>query len=142
MECDSSPPVHSHESACWFFIEGFTLDQKDLTDMGEVEVRIERRTAPHAPRFNASVIGRCDLDKVGGAALLGQPRDIAMQRRLVALGGEVIRGLSFDDIGCQCALGQQGIARDILAGEVTVFQQGDRHADLIGALECLTARYG
>ena len=39
------------------FLDGFTLDQKDLPDVGEVEVRIERRTALDASRFDAAVIG-------------------------------------------------------------------------------------
>jgi len=48
----------------------------------------------------------------------------------------------FDDIGGQGALSQQGIARDVLAGEGTALKQRDRHADFVGALLLLTARYG
>jgi hypothetical protein len=88
-----------------FLVDGFTLDQKDLTDVGKVDVCVERCTAPNAPRLDASVISRCLLNEVGGTALVEQQRDIALQTRLVALGGEMIVRLSFDDMACQCALG-------------------------------------
>jgi hypothetical protein len=104
------------------FVDGFTLDHEDLADVGEVDVGIERRTAPNAPRLNAAVIGRVDVDEVGATVVLEQRRDIALQRRLVTLGGEVIMGLSGDDIACQCPLGQQRVAGDVAAGDVTAFK--------------------
>ena len=125
-----------------FVVEGSTLDQKDLTDVGDVEVRIERRTAPNAPRLNATVIGWRDRDEVGRTALVEQQRDIAMQRRWVALGGERLMRLALDDIGCQRALGQQRIAGDVLASEVTALKHGERQADFVGALLRIAARYG
>jgi len=74
------------------FLDGFTLDQKDLADVGKVNIRIERRTAPNAPRFNTSLISRCgcDLDEVSGGTLLERQGDIPFQRRLIVLGGEVM----------------------------------------------------
>jgi hypothetical protein len=33
------------------------------------------------------------------------------------------------------ALGQQGISRNILSGDVTAFKQRDCHADFVGALQ-------
>ncbi len=122
--------------------EGFPLDQKDLPDVREVEGRIERGTAPDAPRLNASVIGWRDLDEGGSLTRLKPPRDLALQRGLVPLDGEVIVGLSLDDIGGQRTLGQQGLARHVRAGEGPARQQGDRHADFVGALLRLPARYG
>ena len=55
-----------------FLLDGCTLDQKDLPDVGNVEGRIERCTAPDASRLDATVILWCDLDKVGGFAVLEQ----------------------------------------------------------------------
>ncbi len=40
------------------------------------------------------------------------------------------------------ALGQRGLAGDVLAGEGTARPQRDRHADFVGARRLLTARYG
>ena len=123
-------------------LDGFTLNQKDLPDVGEVEVGIELGTAPDASRLDAPVIGRGDFDEVSGTARLKQHRNIVVQRGLVALDGEMIVRLPLDQITCQRALGQQGIARDILAGEGTACKQGDRPADFVGPFLLLTARYG
>ena len=51
-------------------------------------------------------------------------------------------GLLFDEIGGERALGQQGVAGHILAGNITAFKQRDRHADFVGTFLLLTARYG
>ena len=123
-------------------LDGLAFDQKDLPDMGKVEVRIQRRTAPDASRLNASVIGRGDLDEVGGLTRLEQDGKIALQCGVVALDGEVLMGLPLDQIACERTLGQQSIARHILAGEGTALQQRDRHADFVGTFLLLTARYG
>ena len=124
-----------------FFLNGFTLDQKDLTDVWEIDVIVERLAAPNAPRFDTTVIGRREFDEVGGATILEQQRDILLQSGLVTFGSEMIMPFFFDDIGSYCALGQQGIARNIFAGNVTAFEQGDRHADFVGALLLIAALY-
>ena len=56
-----------------FLVDGFALDQKDLTDMGEVAGRIERCTTLNAPRLPATMLGRHDLDEIRDAARLEQP---------------------------------------------------------------------
>jgi hypothetical protein len=104
-------------------LDGFALDQKDLPDVREVEVRIERRTTTDAPRLKAAVIGRGDLDEIGGGTRLAQQCDIALQWGLVTLDGEVLVRLPLDEIASQRTLGQQGIARDVLAGEDTALTQ-------------------
>lgn len=125
------------------FVEGFALNQEDLTDMGKIEVIIERGTAPNPPRLDAPVIGRGSLGEVGnGIALLEQQSDITLQSGLVSLGDEVIMRLLADNESCQRALGQQGIARDVFACDVAAFEQRDGHADFIGALLFLTALDG
>ena len=72
------------------FVDGFALDQKDLTDLREVEGGIERRAAPNAPRLDAAMIGRRNLDEIRFASRLEQQHDIELQRRLVALDSEMI----------------------------------------------------
>jgi hypothetical protein len=86
-------------------LDGFTLDQKDLTDVGKIEVGIERRTAPDAARLDAPVIGGRDFDEVGSCTLLEQQRDSALQPGLVALDGNMIVRLPLDEIACQRATG-------------------------------------
>ena len=61
---------------------------------------------------------------------------------LVAFDREMIVRVAPDDIACQRALGQQRIARDVLAGDVAPFKQGDRLADFVGALRLITTLDG
>ena len=49
--------------------------------------------------------------------------------------------LVIDQMSGDRTLGQQGIARDVLTGDVAGFKQRDRHADFVGALLLLTACY-
>ncbi len=92
------------------FLEGFPLDQKHLADMREVEVAIERRAAPDTAGFDAAMLGWRTLDEVGGAPRREMHGDVRCQRRLVALDREVVMRLPLDQVACQWALGQQGIA--------------------------------
>jgi hypothetical protein len=54
----------------------------------------------------------------------------------------MVIGLLPDDIRRQGALSQQGIGRDVLATNVAIREQRDRHADLIGSLGFVTPSYG
>ena len=131
-----------------FFLDGFPLDQEHLANVGKVDVRIERRTAPNAARLDAPMFARRDLDEIRGIALLEQQPDIAFQRGLVTLDAEMIMRLLLNQVGGQCALGQQGITRDVFTRDVTALKQRDRHADgaglgpLVGALVLITTGYG
>jgi hypothetical protein len=51
-----------------FFVDRFPLDAKDLTDVGEVQVVIEGRAAPDAPRLDAAMIEGGDFDEIRRAA--------------------------------------------------------------------------
>ena len=70
---------------------GFPLDQEHLANVREVEVGIERRTAPNAPRLDATMVARRDLDEISGIALLEQQPGIAFQRRARKTVGGVAR---------------------------------------------------
>ena len=92
------------------FVDGFALDPKDLPDAGEVKVAIERRTAPNAPRLDAAMIGRRNLEEISVAARLEQQGDCALQPRLVALDREMIVRLPRHHITGYCSSGQQSVA--------------------------------
>ena len=102
---------------------------------------VEFGATPNAPGFDAAMIGRGDLDKVGLSAGLELERDIAFQRRLVAFDREMIVRSPLDRIARDRALGQQGIAGDVLAGDVAGLKQGNGHADFVRALVLLAAGY-
>ena len=120
------------------FLSGFlaaslAFDQKDLSDLREVEVVIECRTTPDSSGFDSSVIRRRDLDKVGGFPVLEGERDIALQRWLIAFDREVIMRSGRDDKVGNTLLGQEGVGGDIFPGDIDRFEQGDRHPDFIGS---------
>ena len=121
------------------FVDRFALDPEDLPNMQEVEVAIDRRAAPNAPCFDAAMIRRRDLDKIGSAARLEQQGDIAFQRRLVALDREIIVRFPRHYVGGYFVLGQQGVAGDVLAGDVAGFKQRNHHADFVRALVLIAA---
>ena len=66
----------------------------------------------------------------------------------------MIMRLLLNQVGGECALGQQGIARDVFTRDVTALEQRDRHADgaglrgglgpgpLVSALMLITTDYG
>ena len=85
-------------------------DPKDLPDAGDVKAAIERRTAPNAPRLDAAMIGRRDLEENSVATSLEQQGDCAFQPRLVALDREMIVCLPRHHITGYCSSGQQSIA--------------------------------
>lgn len=67
-----------------FFVDGFPLDPMDLPDIGKVEVAVEFRAAPHAPRPDSTMSQHRVRYEMRGAAGLEQQGDIPFQRRLVA----------------------------------------------------------
>lgn len=85
-------------------------DPKDLPDAGDVKAAIERLTAPNAPRLDAAMIGRRDLEENSVAARLEQQGDCAFQPRLVALDREMIVRLPRHPITGYCSSGQQSVA--------------------------------
>ncbi len=68
--------------------------------------------------------------------------DIVFQSRLIPLHGKVVMRLLFYQVGSQRPLRQQGICSHILAGDIAAFQYGNRHPDLVGALDRIAVRYG
>ena len=48
-------------------------------------------------------------------------------------------GVTFDQVGGELALGQQGIGGDGLAGEVNRFEDREGHPDLVGAFQFVAA---
>src|SRR5436309_9590626 len=81
------------------------------------------------------------FDEIRRATGFEQQSDIAFQLRLVALDREMIVRPLLDDIVGYRALGQQGIAGDVLAFDDAGLKQRNRHADFVGALLLITAFY-
>lgn len=139
----ASDTVGDLESGCaGFLFDAFAFDQEYLTHMGEIHLLVQSAAAPDAARFDAPMLSGADLGEIGIAAIAKQQCDVALQRRLVAFDAEEVVRLAFDQVRGELALGVQGIGGDVAPGHIDCLQQWDRHADLVGALLRLAARYG
>ena len=67
-----------------FLIDGFAFDDEGLSDMREVEVGIEFGGCPDAAGFDATVVRRGELNKVGLLAILEVQGDVLFEGRLVS----------------------------------------------------------
>ncbi|MDP2433825.1 MAG: hypothetical protein Q8O33_17635, partial [Pseudomonadota bacterium] len=85
---------------------------KWLSDVREVEIVVESRTAPDTPDFDATMpdVGFGEISRL---AIREQECDVPFEGRLIALGGEMIVGPLFDEKRRQPSLGVQGIGRDV-----------------------------
>ncbi len=68
-----------------------------------------------------------------GGAVAEVQLDVGQEPGPVRLDREVVVAAS-DQVGCELALGVQGIGADVLALDVQRLEQRDRHADLVGLL--------
>lgn len=73
---------------------------------------------------------------------LEEPRDVRLERRLVAFDGKVVTRLALHQVRCQFALPQQGIGGDVPALDIDCIEQRNKHPGFIGLLGCIPARYG
>ena len=125
-----------------FFICGLTLDNESLRHVREVEIAIEFGCGPYFADFNAAVIWRIVLDKIGILAIFKIERDILEKSRLVVLDGEVVMSVTFpDQIVGDTALGQEGICGNFFALDIDGIKEGDGGLDFVGTFEFFTALY-
>jgi hypothetical protein len=125
-----------------FFVKHLAFDHEDLAHMREVEVVVESRAAPNAARFNPSVVGRRHVHMIRRPAILKQQRYVGLKRGLVALGGEVVVGLAFNNVTRQFALSEQRVGGDVAAGDVDLIEHLREHPDFIGLLDLFSSLYG
>ena len=125
-----------------FLDDGFALDDKALPDVGEVEIVVQRRCAPDAPHLDAPVGEGLLFGEIGRAVLFEMQANIVHETWLIVFGREVIVRPTPDDVGGQCALGQQRVASDVAPGDITSSQQRHGHADFVGLLVLIAACYG
>ena len=72
--------------------------------MREVEIGVERGTAPDTPGLDSPMGQWGNSDEIGRFAILKQQCDVGLERRLIAFNGEVVMRLALHHIGCQFAL--------------------------------------
>ena len=72
-----------------FLQDHLALDEKDLSDVREVEISVELRAVPNAPRFDAAM-SDAGFGEIRCLAISEQKRDNLFELRLIPLGGEMV----------------------------------------------------
>jgi len=116
-----------------FLVDHDPFDEKDLADKGEVEIAVEFGRGPDVASFDATMMGRIDVDEVRLFSIVEEQHQIVEQRGLVGFDDEVVVGLSLiDQVVGEFALGQKGIGGDISVFKIEAVEERDGHADLVG----------
>ena len=93
-----------------FFICGFPLDGKSLSNVGKVQIVIEFGGGPDFSDFDPAMIGRIISNEIRLLAILEIEFNIFKESGLIAFNGEVVMRFPFlEQIVGDLALGQQGI---------------------------------
>lgn len=117
-------------------IYGFPLDHKSLSNVGEIEIAVEFGCDPNFAGFDAAVIRRLAVDKIGVLPIMKIQSDIFKESGLVVFDGEVVMGFALSDhiIG-DLTLGQERIAGNILALDIDGVEERDGGFDFVGAFD-------
>jgi hypothetical protein len=119
-----------------FLICGFPLDDKSLSNVGKIEIVVEFGCDPNFPDFDAAVIRRLVVDKIGVPPFMKIQSDIFKESGLIVFDGEVVMGFALSDhiIG-DLTLGQERIAGNILAPDIDGVEERDGGFDFVSAFE-------
>ena len=99
-----------------FFICGLALDDKSLSDVRKAQIAVEFGCGPDFADFDAAVIRRIALDKIGVLAVFKIECDVLKKTGLVVFDGEVVMSFTLaDQIVGDLALGQQSIGGNFFA---------------------------
>jgi len=99
-----------------FFVGGFSLDDKRLSDVGKVQIGIEFGCGPDFADFDAAVIWRVAIDKIRFLPVFKVQGDVLKKTGLVVFDRKVVMRVTVpDQIVTDFALGQQGIGSNVFA---------------------------
>jgi hypothetical protein len=99
-----------------FFVCGFSLDDKSLSDVGKVEIGVEFGCGPDFADFDPAVIRRIAIDKIRFLPVFKVQGDVFKKTGLVVFDRKVVMSFTVpDQIVSDFALGQQGIGGNFFA---------------------------
>jgi hypothetical protein len=120
-----------------------SFDDERLGDVGKVDVVVEFGGDPDLADLDPAMIGGVTGDEIWLLPVLKIEHDVGKEPRVVAFDGEMIVRLAFvDEVVGELALGQKGIAADVLALDVEGIEQGGGHLDFVGAFDFIGTGYG
>jgi len=125
-----------------FFICGFPLDDKSLSDVGKVQIAVEFGCGPDFADFDPAVVRGGAIDKIRIPPVFKIQGDVLKKSGLVVFHGEVVMSVSLvDQVGGDRALGQQGIGGNFFTLNIDGIKERDGGFDFVGALD-LFVLYG
>ena len=125
-----------------FFICGFSLDDKGLSDVRKVQIAVEIGCGPNFTDFDTAVIRRVIVDKIGVSPVIKIERNVLKKTGLIVFDSKMVMGLTFfDQIIGNATLGQKGVGGNIFALDIDGVKQWDGGLDFVGALDLLVG-YG
>ena len=102
-----------------FFVCGFSLDDKSLSDIRKVQIGVEFGCGPDFANFDSAVVRRIASDKIRLPPVFKVQRDVLKKSGLVVFDGEVVMCVALvDQVGGDFALGQSRQRRAAMAKTV------------------------
>lgn len=102
-----------------FFIGGFPLNDKSLSDVRKVEIGVEFGGGPDFTDFDPAVVRRVARYIIRLLPVLKVQGDVLKKSGLVVFDSKVVMGVAlFDQVGGDGALGQQGIGCNFFSGNI------------------------
>ena len=101
-----------------FFICGFSLDDKSLSNMGKVEIGVEFGCGPDFTDFDSAVVRRIALYIIRLLPVFKEQGDVLKKSGLVVFDGKMEMSVAFNYIVGDLTLGQQGIGGNFFAADI------------------------
>jgi hypothetical protein len=121
-----------------FFIGGFPLDDKSLSDVRKVQIVVEFGCDPDFADFDPAVVRGIAMHKIRILPVFKVQRDVLKKTGLVVFNGEVVMSVTVpDQIVGDRALGQEGIGGNIFALNIDGIKKRDGGFDFVGAFNLL-----
>jgi hypothetical protein len=121
-----------------FFIGGFPLDEKSLSDVRKVQIVVEFGCDPDFADFDPAVVRGIAMEKIGLLSVFKVQRDVLKKTGLIVFDGEVIMSVTvLDQIVGDRALGQEGIGGNFFSLNSDGIKEGDGSFDFVGAFHLL-----
>jgi len=119
-----------------FFISGFPLNDKGLSDVGEAQIGVKFGGSPDFADFDPAVVRGVTIDIMRILPVFKVQGDVLKKTGLVSFDGEVVMSVSLvNQIGGDLTLGQEGIGGNFFSLNLDGIKEGDGGFDFVSALD-------
>lgn len=118
-----------------FFVCGFTLDDKSLTNVREIQIVVEFGCGPYFADFDSAMVRRVTKDKIGVLPVFKIKRNVFKKSGLVVFDSEKIMRFTVYDVLGNVTLVQQSVGGNIFTFNINGVQQRNDGFDFVRAFE-------